>query len=109
MRETYDKLVRDGIPEIIRADGDEPITHVVEGEEYRGRLHDKLDEEVAEFHESGDVEELADVLAVVDALAETAGSSSADLDEIRRAKAAERGEFADGIVLDAVRRSSGGE
>lgn len=104
MRESYDKLVRDEIPEIIRSDGDESVTHVVEGEAYRERLHDKLDEEVAEFHESNDVEELADVLAVVDALAEACGSSAAELQEFRRAKAAERGEFEDGIVLEAVRR-----
>lgn len=109
MRETDDKLVGDEIPELIRADGDEPVTHVVEGESYRERLHDKLDEEVAEFHESGDVEELADVLAVVDALAEAYGSSGAELAEFRRAKAAERGEFEDGIVLEAVRRSPGDE
>jgi len=106
MRETYDKLVRDDIPEVIRTDGDEPMTHVVEGEEYRERLHDKLDEEVAEFHESDDVEELADVLAVVDALAAAYGSSSTELDDIRRAKAAERGEFEAGVVLESVRRSS---
>ncbi|SFR98509.1 Predicted house-cleaning noncanonical NTP pyrophosphatase, all-alpha NTP-PPase (MazG) superfamily [Halomicrobium zhouii] len=109
MRETYDKLVRDGIPELIRADGDEPVTRVVEGEAYRERLQDKLDEEVAEFHESGDVEELADVLAVVDALAEACGSSSTELADIRRAKAAERGEFEEGVVLESVRRSSGDE
>ena len=104
MAEEYDKLVRDGIPEIVEADGDEPITHAVEGEAYRDRLHDKLDEEVAEFHESGAPEELADVLEVVGALAAAHGSSESELDEIRRSKAAERGRFDDGIVLEAVER-----
>lgn len=105
MVDEYDKLVRDAIPEIIEADGDEPITHVVDGEKYRERLHDKLDEEVAEFHESRDPDELADVLEVVAALADVYDSSESDLDEVRRAKAAERGRFEEGIVLEAVDRS----
>lgn len=104
MVDEYDKLVRDDVPGMIEADGDEPRTHVAEGEEYRERLHDKLDEEVAEFHESADPEELADVVEVVLALADAYGSSETELDELRRAKAAERGRFEQGIVLEAVRR-----
>jgi hypothetical protein len=36
----YDKLVRDDIPDVIRENGDEPVTHVTTGEAYRERLHD---------------------------------------------------------------------
>lgn len=104
MLDEYDKLVRDDVPEIIQTDGDEPITHVAEGEEYRHRLHDKLDEEVAEFHESDDPGELADVLEVIAALAAAYGTSESELEELRRGKAAKRGGFAEGIVLEAVRR-----
>lgn len=104
MVDEYDKLVRDDIPEIIEADGDEPVTHTVDGQKYCQRLHDKLDDEVGEFHESDGPEELADMLAVVAAFAEAYDISEDELDAMRRAKAAERGRFEEGIVLDAVHR-----
>ncbi|WP_226022096.1 nucleoside triphosphate pyrophosphohydrolase [Halomicrobium salinisoli] len=103
MPREYDKLVRDGIPEIIRESDEEPVTHTVDGEAYRERLREKLDEEVAEYHESGDPEELADVLEVVAALAGTHDLSEDELEAMREAKADERGRFEDGVVLEAVR------
>ncbi|WP_458189307.1 nucleoside triphosphate pyrophosphohydrolase [Haladaptatus sp. NG-WS-4] len=102
MTDTYDKLVRDRIPEIIVENGDRPRTHVAEATEYDRRLAEKLDEEVTEFHESGDQEELADVLEVVYALAARSDVSRDDLEQLRAEKAAERGGFEDGIVLEAV-------
>lgn len=65
-----------------------------------GEEYDKLDEEVAEFHDSGDAEELADVVA----LAEADGVSESELADLRRSKADERGRFDDGVVLEAVER-----
>ncbi|MEU3002224.1 nucleoside triphosphate pyrophosphohydrolase [Streptomyces sp. NPDC006995] len=44
--------MRDLIPQIIREDGAEPVTYIAGREEYRGRLRDKLGEEVAEFLEA---------------------------------------------------------
>lgn len=99
--DSYSKLVRDRVPEIIRAEGAEPITHVAGPEEYRSRLRDKLSEEVAEFlsaDEAVALEELADVLEVVHALAADLGTDSAGLESIRQAKAWERGGFAHRIV-----------
>jgi predicted house-cleaning noncanonical NTP pyrophosphatase (MazG superfamily) len=95
------KLVRDRIPEIIRADGAEPVVHVAGPEEYHTRLRDKLGEEVAEFLGAGDAEapeELADLLEVVWALARDLGLDPAQLEKLREAKAAERGGFAGRIV-----------
>ncbi|WP_373325166.1 hypothetical protein [Halomicrobium urmianum] len=103
MPREHDKLVRDGIPEMIREDGEEPVTHAVEGGAYRERLREKLDEEVAEYHESEDPEELADVLEVVAALAGAHDLAEDELEAMREAKADERGRFEDGIVLEAVR------
>ncbi len=103
MPREYDKLVRDGIPEMIRADDEVPVTRTVDGEAYRERLREKLDEEVAEYHESEDPEELVDVLEVVAALAGTHDVSEAALEAMREAKADERGRFEDGVVLEAVR------
>lgn len=102
MAEEFDELVRDGIPPIIREDGDEPVTHVVTGREFRERLHEKLDEEVEEFHETPTAEELADVRAVLDALVECHGLDDEAVEQWRDQKAETHGEFAEGIVLDEV-------
>lgn len=97
------KLVRDRIPEIVRANGREPVTEIADAERYEELLREKLTEEVAEFLESGEVEELADVMEVLHALAQAAGVSPAELERIRAEKAAERGGFATRIVLLDVR------
>ncbi|QDX40630.1 nucleoside triphosphate pyrophosphohydrolase [Salarchaeum sp. JOR-1] len=73
MRETHDKLVRDGVPDVIRANGETPELERVSGAEYRERLHEKLDAAVAEFHDDPSAAELADVRAVLDAV-ERSGS-----------------------------------
>lgn len=99
---TYDKLVRDRIPEIIDASGDQPVTHVADEAEYERRLRDKLLEEAAEFDESGDPAELADVLEVIDAILAFDESSRDELDERRREKRADRGGFDERIVLERV-------
>jgi predicted house-cleaning noncanonical NTP pyrophosphatase (MazG superfamily) len=98
----YDKLVRDDIPAVIEADGETPVTHVVEGEEYERRLFAKLDEETAELREDPSADELADVLEVVDALRAHLGVDEDELRRIRAEKAAERGRFEEGVVLDRV-------
>ncbi|MEU8543008.1 nucleoside triphosphate pyrophosphohydrolase [Streptomyces sp. NPDC048717] len=95
------KLVRDRIPQIIRADGLEPVTYVADREEYRSRLRDKLGEEVAEFLEADEESapgELADVLEVVRALAAELGVDAARLEKLREAKASSRGGFTERIV-----------
>jgi predicted house-cleaning noncanonical NTP pyrophosphatase (MazG superfamily) len=56
-------------------------------------LVQKLREEVAEFCDSGEVEELADILEVVYALASDQGVTPEELDKVRGAKRAERGGF----------------
>jgi predicted house-cleaning noncanonical NTP pyrophosphatase (MazG superfamily) len=98
------KLVRDKIPQIIRSAGLEPVIYTADSDEYDSRLRDKLREEVEEFIASdSDPEELADVLEVVYALAERAGIDRQQLEELRMAKAEERGGFADRIVWSGNR------
>lgn len=99
---TYDKLVRDLIPEITRANEETPVTHVAEGDAYRRRLREKLCEEAEEFRESGDPEELADVLEVLDAIREAEEIADETLTGHRAEKADERGRFEEGIVLERV-------
>ena len=88
------KLVRDKIPEIIEASGATPLTRILETEEYLACLETKLDEEVSEYHESKQVEELADILEVVYALAEAQGCSRKQLLAVYEKKNAARGGFA---------------
>ena len=87
------KLVRDKIPEIIEASGATPLTRILETEEYLSFLETKLDEEVQEFHESKATEELADILEVVYALAESIGCSREELLGTYEKKHAARGGF----------------
>lgn len=98
----YDKLVRDGIPSVIEADDEEPITHVADDAEYERRLREKVVEEAEEFAESGDLDELADLLAVVEAYREHVGVSIEHLEALQAAKAADRGGFEERIVLERV-------
>ncbi|WP_245679237.1 nucleoside triphosphate pyrophosphohydrolase [Actinomadura hibisca] len=94
-----EKLVRDRIPDIIRAGGRTPDTRVAPSGEYAALLRAKLYEEAGEYTATGDPAELADVLEVVHALAALHGLSPDDLEEQRAAKAAARGGFTDRIVL----------
>ena len=97
---TDSKLVRDNIPGIIRSDGIDPLVRVAASEEYAARLRDKLREEVAEFFSAdaeGDKEqslqELADILEVLYALADDIGTDRERLEAVRAAKAARNGAF----------------
>ena len=62
------KLVRDNIPDIIRADGKTPVTRILNQEEYLNELDRKLQEEVAEYQADKSMEELADILEVLSAI-----------------------------------------
>ena len=64
---TYNKLVRDRIPEIITSKGNTCITEVLSDEAYLKMLDAKLDEELAEYHKDQNLEELADLLEVMQA------------------------------------------
>ena len=98
----HEKLVRDDIPEIIEADGKRPRTHVADESEFADRLAAKLAEETAEYRESRDPRELADVLEVVHALRELDGLTAEELADLRSEKAERRGRFEDRIVLERV-------
>lgn len=99
----HNKLVRDNIPAIIRRDGKTLVTRTLDAEEYARALRRKLHEEVAEFDaarsRSASVEELADILEVVYALAANAGASVEQLDALRQYKREEHGGFEKRILL----------
>ena len=95
----YNKLVRDRIPEMIRAQGETPHTRILEQEEYLRHLEAKLDEETGEYHRDKNAEELADILEVVFALAEAIGCTKEELLEIYRKKHDARGGFHSRVFL----------
>ena len=96
MERRYDKLVRDGIPDIIRAQGERPVARTLTPEEYRQALEEKLREECREaLAASGRarLEELADVLEVVRSMAAEEGASMEDVAAIALEKRRSRGGF----------------
>ncbi len=95
----YNKLVRDRIPEIIRASGEIPEVQVMEEVPYIFSLYDKLDEEVAEYHAGGGLEELADILEVCFALAKTMDFTPEELLALCDEKRAKRGGFDNRLYL----------
>ena len=94
-----EKLVRDRIPEIIRAAGRAAETRVADPDEHGALLRAKLYEEAGEYASGGDPAELSDLLEVVHALAALHGITPGELEERRSAKAAERGGFSNRLVL----------
>lgn len=98
------KLVRDKVPDVIRAEGLVPVIRVAGPEEYAVRLRDKLREETEEFLASrDDPEELADILEVLHALARQIGVTPEEVEELRAAKAAKRGGFNDRVIWSGNR------
>ena len=96
----YNKLVRDKIPEYIKSKGGTSVTHVAGDEEYWQKLKEKLQEEVNEFLEVENSEELADILEVLDAISEYKRFDREEVKKIKEKKAFERGGFKDKIILD---------
>lgn len=102
MRAIHNKLVRNKIPEIIKNAGKTPVTLILSDEEYLSELDKKLNEECAEYQTDKSIEELADMLEVMYAIAEARGWSVSELEAVRREKADKRGGFKDKIYLEYV-------
>ncbi|TKH43890.1 phosphoribosyl-ATP pyrophosphohydrolase [Paenibacillus terrae] len=100
---TYNKLVRDRIPHVITSQGKGCRTRILDPEEYKQELRTKLREEAEEYFEAAKdkdaLEELADMLEVIRALAEVHGANVAELDKLRADKAEARGGFQERVFL----------
>ena len=99
MTKTYNKLVRDRIPEIIEASGAKCKIEILSDDKYLEMIDAKLDEELAEYHKDQNIEELADLLEVIHAAAIAHGYTIEELEAVRTAKAEKRGGFQNKILL----------
>ena len=99
MTKTYNKLVRDRIPEIIEASGAKCKTEILSDDKYLEMIDAKLDEELAEYHKDQNIEELADLLEVIHDAAIARGYTIEELEAVRTAKAEKRGGFQNKILL----------
>lgn len=95
----YNKVIRDQIPKIIEKSGKNYEVKKLNDEEYLNGLIEKLVEETNEFLEDEDINELADILEVIYAIARLKGISKKQLEEMRRAKEITNGGFNENLYL----------
>ncbi|WP_085524500.1 nucleoside triphosphate pyrophosphohydrolase [Tuberibacillus sp. Marseille-P3662] len=100
---TYNKLIRDRIPEIIINNGNTCLTTTLNERGYQAELQKKLKEEVQEYLESVNhgeaLEELADIMEVVQALSYVHNADPDKLETVRIGKALKYGGFEDKVFL----------
>ena len=105
MERVYNKLVRDKIPNIIKEKGETPVIKVLDEINYKKELEKKLYEEYKEvMYAIGDdrVEELADMLEVIRALASLENKNLNDIIALADKKNEKRGAFEEKIFLEKV-------
>lgn len=97
---SYDKLVRDLIPEHLASNGVEFKTHIADDIEYEDKLFAKLKEEASELAKDKNIDEVADVLEVVDAICAYKGFSKKEIELRRLEKFEKKGGFSNKIILE---------
>lgn len=98
----YNKLVRDRIPAIITKDNKKAITKILNDEDYLTELNRKIQEEVKEYSESNNIEELADIVEVIYGILEAKNISLEEFENVRKSKVQKRGAFKEKIFLEKV-------
>ena len=102
-RYTYNKLVRDKIPENIEKDiGKTCKYRVLDDKEYLVELNKKVIEEANEFIENNSIEELGDLLEVLNAIMKVKGYKMDEVNTFMKEKAEKRGAFNNKIYLEYV-------
>jgi predicted house-cleaning noncanonical NTP pyrophosphatase (MazG superfamily) len=99
---TYNKLVRDRIPQLIVEDGRKPFTRFLNDWEYLVELKKKLQEEISEYAKSGELEELIDIGEVIHAILTVENVSVETYQRMRLEKKEARGGFEKRIFLESV-------
>lgn len=98
----YNKLIRDKVPNYIEESGKNHVTRVLEEKEYIENLNQKLQEELNEYYENEEVEELADLVELVYSIIQYKGVSIEEFEKIRLQKKYKRGGFDKRLLLISV-------
>jgi predicted house-cleaning noncanonical NTP pyrophosphatase (MazG superfamily) len=111
MRFRVEKLIRDKLPAIMRAQGLAVFDHRLDDDAFRASLRDKIVEEALEaqgaLSRDDLLGELADLTEVILALAAAEGLTPADIETQRLAKRDERGGFDARVFNAAVEAEDG--
>ena len=102
-RYTYNKLVRDRIPEEINKEpGRKCKYRILNDEEYLKELNKKIIEEANEFVEENSIEELGDLMEVINAIMNIKGYNIEEVNQVMRDKENRKGAFNKKIYLEYV-------
>lgn len=100
---TYNKLIRDKIPEMIKMTGKKANTTTLSDDDYVKELKKKTKEELQEYLEADNdqdaLEELADLLELIHSLATVHGTTIEGVEKIREQKTEQRGGFREKTFL----------
>jgi predicted house-cleaning noncanonical NTP pyrophosphatase (MazG superfamily) len=99
MRRSYNKLVRDNMPQLIKESGRECRHRIMNDREYFDALLDKVVEEIEEYRISGNEDELADVYEVLDCLVQFKEYEPMHIDYLRLIRKEARGSYRDKVLL----------
>ncbi len=107
MEKIYNKLVRDNIPEIIKADGGAPKTRILADAEFIIELLKKLKEEAEELKKAKEdkqelIKEIGDIYEVLDAIMEYYDINKEDVMKLKDERRQQRGGFRKKIYLASV-------
>lgn len=110
MKYTYNKLVRDKIPENINSmEGRKATWRIMDDDEYIKELNKKLLEEAHEFIEENAIEELADIMEVIQSIMRVKNISYEELKNVQQMKREKKGGFSNKIYLVEVEQDKADE
>lgn len=99
---TYNKLIRDYNVKLMEDKGCKVSYEILDDKRYGEELDKKLKEEVIEFLESYNIEEMADIMEVIYAIMDYRGITMDDVEKIRIEKRERKGAFKKRIFLKTV-------
>ena len=103
---TYNKLVRDRIPEIIQKEGNTADIIILSEESFKQAIKEKLIEEATEVCNAQNrddiLSELADLQEVMDTIKQLYNINTLEVNTIQAVKALQRGKFEKRLYLQSV-------
>lgn len=99
MKRSYNKLVRDRIPQLIEESGRSYTSRTLSEKEYFDALLDKIIEEVEEFRVSDNEEEIADIYEALSCLVQLKEYEPMHIDYLQLIRREARGSFNERVLL----------